>query len=98
MNRVTELRRHLDWAGRLPSPLDLERGCATFPVKELANAIHGGPRAVEVRRRIMAMVARDPILRTSSAVVDMSREEERLASSASSDCYILAARSPHESA
>jgi acyl-CoA oxidase len=80
LGRLAELRRHLDAAGRLPVPLDLERGRASFPTNELAGVIFGGARAVELRRRAMTLVGRDPALATASAVADMSREEERLAS------------------
>ena len=80
MNRLTELRQHLDWKGSLPSILDLERLRASFPPSELINIVHGGTRLAELRRRIMTNVDRDPILCKAAAAVEMSREEERYAS------------------
>ena len=80
MNRLVELRKHLDWAGVLPTPLDIERAQASFPSNELVSIIHGGPRMVELRRRAMALVGRDPIISKATEAVDVSREEERLKS------------------
>jgi acyl-CoA oxidase len=80
MHRLAVLHGQLNAAGKLPNPLDLERERASFPVGELTNAIYGGKRLAELRRRIQVQVVRDSILSVAARRADMSREEERYAS------------------